>query len=455
MRRRQFLQSIALAAATPALPLAACAGEMSPGPLRSDPDQVIDLPPGYTYRVVSRAGNRMNDGLVVPHNHDGMAAFPGPDGRIILVCNHEIERSDFARSAFAPSFEQVPKSVRDRIYDLGDGSTPSPGGTTTTIYNPATGKTERQYLSLAGTEVNCAGGSTPWGSWLSCEECFESPGLGLSGLHMVRRAQKHGYVFEVPALGDGLAEPLPIREMGRFVHEACAIHEASGIVYMTEDQHHSLFYRYIPNVKGRLHEGGRLQALMIDCPGLSGTHNWSRKPDVTPGTAMCTRWIDLEDVDSNYDDLRDRGAESGATTFARGEGLCAAGDDIVFTCTIGGRARLGQVFAYRPSPHEGSAAEVDKPGTLTLLAESSEQSLLRNSDNLTMAPWGDLIICEDTSDHCGLIGMRADGTQYTVADNPHSNSELAGVCFSPDGRTLFVNIQYPGLTVAITGPWPT
>ena len=72
-----------------------------------------------------------------------------------------------------------------------------------------------------------------------------------------------------------------------------------------------------------------------------------------------------------------------------------------------------------------------------------------------MAPWGDLVVCEDTAGHCGLVGIRPDGTQYALADNTYSNSELAGACFSPDGKILFVNIQHPGMTLAITGPWPT
>ena len=121
----------------------------------------------------------------------------------------------------------------------------------------------------------------------------------------------------------------------------------------------------------------------------------------------------------------------------------------------GGRQRLGQVFLYRPSPFEGQERESGQPGELMLLAESTSDSLLRNADNLTMAPWGDLVVCEDTSDHCGLVGLRPDGSQYAIADNAYSDSELAGVCFSPDGQTLFVNIQYPGMTLAITGPWPT
>ncbi len=113
------------------------------------------------------------------------------------------------------------------------------------------------------------------------------------------------------------------------------------------------------------------------------------------------------------------------------------------------------MFQYRPSPQEGQDNEQDEPGQLTLIAESTHDSLLRNGDTLTMAPWGDLIICEDTSDHCGLVGIRPDGTQYAIADNAYSNAEMAGACFSPDGKILFVNIQYPGMTFAITGPWPS
>jgi secreted PhoX family phosphatase len=141
--------------------------------------------------------------------------------------------------------------------------------------------------------------------------------------------------------------------------------------------------------------------------------------------------------------------------FARGEGLSLAGDRLAFTCTIGGPARRGQVFTYVPSRDEGGDAEIRHPGQLELIAEAGDGSLLTNADNLTMAPWGDLIVCEDTLDgtSSSVIGIRPDGSQYLVADNAWSDSELAGVCFSPDGNILFLNIQYPGMTVAITGDW--
>ena len=269
------------------------------------------------------------------------------------------------------------------------------------------------------------------------------------------RDEHHGYVFEVPVAEEGLVDPVPIKSMGKFEHEACAVHEPSGIVYMTEDRYYSLFYRYIPDLPGKLHEGGRLQALAIDGRPSARTHNWSGEADIEIGKSYPVSWIDLRRVNPDKNDLRLRGARAGAATFARGEGLCAAAGAFAFTCTIGGPKRLGQVFSYVPSPAEGQPDEAKRPGQLTLIAESSPGSLLHNGDNLTMAPWGDLVICEDTADQCGLVGMRPDGTQYALANNAYSDSELAGVCFSPDGKTMFVNIQYPGTTVAITGPWPT
>ena len=448
--RRYFLQSLIAAAASPGL----AAGARDRAALVPDPNQLLDLPEGFSYRVVSRAGDTMSDGLKVPPAHDGMAAFAGADGRVILICNHEMPPSFPEYSAFGTGFAELPESVKERIYDHGGGTSPGAGGTTTTVFNPETGKAERQHLRLAGTELNCAGGPTPWGSWLSCEECYERAGTGFSGGRLVTRDEPHGYVFEVPAAEEGLVDPVPIKSMGRFEHEACAVHAPTGIVYMTEDRHYSLFYRYLPDMPGKLHEGGRLQALaIVDQPSIR-THNWSAEPDIEVGKPYPVVWVDLDDVNSDRNDLRLRGAAAGAATFARGEGLCAAADAFAFTCTIGGRKRLGQVFSYVPSPFEGQANEADRPGRLTLLAESSPGSLLHNGDNLTMAPWGDLIICEDTDDRCGIVGMRPDGSQYALASNAYTNSELAGVCFAPDGKTMFVNIQYPGSTVAITGPWP-
>ena len=292
----------------------------------------------------------MSDGLFVPAAHDGMAAFPRSDGKIILVTNHELRAEYVGTGPFGDTYEQLDASVKRRLYDRGGDKTPGIGGTTTTIYDPTTRRAETQFLSLGGTEVNCAGGSTPWGSWLSCEECFEDEGIETlqNGDHIFRD-QRHGYVFEVPAAARELVPAVPLPAMGRFEHEAAAVHAATGVVYLTEDRWHSLFYRFLPTVPGQLHEGGRLQALAITGRSSQATHNWEGQ-DIHVGDPMDVHWIDLDDVDGDDNDLRLRGAALGAATFARGEGLTVAGDRIAFTCTIGGYAKLGHVFFVPTQP---------------------------------------------------------------------------------------------------------
>ena len=456
LERRRFLQMIAVAAAVPSAHAttikSVAAGGF--GKLRSDPDGILDLPENFSYEIISRHGEEMDDGFLVPAKHDGMAAFPGRNGESLLVCNHENPSRLQDLGPFGKDVGRLDSIDASKVYDYGKGSTPGTGGTTTIVYDTRTRQRKRIHLSLAGTEINCAGGPTPWGSWLSCEEIFRDPGAHFEWGAVVNREKKHGYVFEVHAADEGLAEPLPLTAMGRFEHEAAAVNPATGIVYMTEDRYRSLWYRFIPDVPGKLAEGGRLQAMAIRGAPEYDTRNWVDKNRLRPGTWLETSWVDLEDPDVVDNDLRFRGREKGATIFARGEGLCFADGAFFMAATIGGAQRLGQVFTYRPSPLEGTPGEEQRPGYLGLLAESGSESLLRHADNLTMSPWGDLVVCEDTPSHCGLVGLRLDGTQYPIADNAYTNSELAGVCFSPDASTLFVNIQHRGLTVAITGPWP-
>ena len=450
--RRLFMQSIAIAAAGSCGKVRA-ASTSGFGPVRKDPNDILDLPDGFSYRVISRQGDEMDDGLLVPARADGMAAFQGTRGNINLVCNHENRPSHPDYGPFGESYERLSLIDQERVYDLGGGKTAGTGGTTTIVYDPGTGETLHRHLSLAGTEVNCAGGATPWGSWLSCEESSAEPGVAYEFLTVVHRDKRHGYVFEVPASATDAVDPVPLRAMGRFVHEAAAVNPESGVVYLSEDRHRSLLYRYIPDVPGQLVRGGRLQALAISDKPSFDTRNWSRPAAMQQGKWMATRWIDLRDVDTAADDLRLRGFEAGAARFARGEGLCYAEGSVFMTATFGGPNISGQVFEYRLSSADGTPAENSNPGHIRLLAESSTESLLHNADNLTMSPWGDLIICEDTTSHCGLIGIRPNGEQYELADNAYSSSELAGICFSPDGTVMFVNIQHRGLTLAITGPW--
>lgn len=412
------------------------------GPLRPDPNRLLDLPEGFSYRIISRAGDTMQDGLRVPAAHDGMAAFDGGYGRVVLICNHELEAGNDELGAFAAGGRLA---APGSCFDAGRG-TPCPGGTTTLIYDPATGRVERQFLSLAGTEVNCAGGPTPWGSWLSCEETVSRADD--------RREQDHGWVFEIPSAARTPVNPVPLKAMGRFSHEAVAVDPATGVLYLTEDRPDSLFYRFLPTRPGRLDAGGRLQALAL--PDLAGadTRNWQNATQfLSPGQEFATRWIDLENVESPGDDLRGRGHAAGAALFARGEGVCWGGDAIYFACTSGGRIGAGQVFRYRPSPAPEQTGSRDA-GTLQLFVESTDRRQLENCDNVVMAPWGDLLACEDAEAPCALVGITPAGGLYRLAENTWSESELAGACFSPDGRTLFVNLQIPGLTLAISGPFP-
>lgn len=447
--RRHVIKALAVAAALAGTARSAGAGE-SPagrfGPLKSDPQQILDLPAGFDYAVIARAGDEMDDGLLVPGRADGMAALAGADGQIILICNHE--NHPLGSGPFGAENERLERLDSRFIYDRGDGSTPGLGGTTTTVYAPAERRVVRRFLSLAGTEINCAGGPTPWGSWLSCEECFEDPGTSFERNGLVMREQRHGYIFEVPADATTPAEPVPLTAMGRFEHEAAAVDPESGIIYLSEDKHDSLLYRFLPKVPGHLTHGGRLQALALSGHPGHDTRNWD-DPDSMPRDRWFeVTWLDLDDVDGDANDLRLRGHDQGGTLFARGEGLCYAEGSVFLTATIGGPRRLGQIFELRlPTNRE--------PGALRMIAEADTDSLLRHADNLTMSPWGDLIICEDTVSQCSLIGMTPDGQQYKIADNPYTNSELAGVCFSPDNSILFVNVQDRGLTLAITGPFHT
>ena len=417
------------------------------GPLRRDPAGILDLPDGFTYRVIARRGAEMADGLLVPGQPDGMAAFPGPDGTTLLVCNHELDPRWTPHGPFGAGNERLDRIDRTKAFDV-NGSSPSLGGTTTIQYDPRSGDAVAQWMSLAGTNRNCAGGPTPWGSWLTCEEDEQTPGD--PGEHA------HGWVFEVPATAQRtLHRAEPLRAMGRFYHEAVAVDATTGIVYQTEDRQDACFYRFLPKTPGVLRDGGRLQALrVIGSDGAFDTRNWDPTPGVRVGESLRVEWVDLDNVEAPEDDLRRRAQrDHRCAVFARTEGIWATRDEVYIGCTSGGHRKIGQIWTYRPSPHEGTARERDRPATLQLFIEPNDPSLVENADNLVAAPWGDLIVCEDGTGEDRLVGVTPSGGLYPLARNAASDSEFAGVCFSPDGSTMFVNLQSDGLTVAVRGPW--
>jgi secreted PhoX family phosphatase len=414
------------------------------GPL-AEAQGSLRLPRGFSATIFSATGAEMDDGLLVPGQPDGMAAFAGPDGRVLLVRNHELGSDEIHFSAFGPDRARLARIDASRLYDRGNGSHPNLGGTTTLVFDPRTQRLERHFLSLAGTVQNCAGGPTPWGTWISCEEIADTP--------EPHAERPHGYNFEVtPGTKPELVRPVPLVAMGRFRHEAIAVDPRSGAVYQTEDIGDGLLYRFLPREPGRLAAGGRLQALALRSTAIADTRNWTKRA-FPVGRPQPVTWIDLDDVDSPQSDLRWRGARAGAAVFARGEGAWQGNDAVYFAMTNGGANRLGQIFAYRPGPFEGTAREAESPGTLELFAEPNDSALLSNCDNLTVAPWGDLVICEDTSGVCRILGVTPRGEFYTIASHVEAGSEFAGACFSPDGSTLFLNVMTPGYTVAITGPW--
>jgi uncharacterized repeat protein (TIGR03803 family) len=420
------------------------------GPLVVDPKGMLDLPRGFSYQVISQAGETMSDGLLVPGAFDGMGCFPAGGDKIALVRNHELSVTNIDSGAFGLGGRLAPRLDKASVYDFIDSGLPLSGGTTTVIYDLKSRQTISQHLSLAGTAVNCAGGVTPWGSWLSCEETTMTAGLEIG--------KDHGYVFEVPSALKGVAAPIPIKAMGRFKHEAACIDPRTGVVYMTEDLPDGLFYRYLPNDKRDLAAGGKLQALgLVDRPEDGDTRNFEGAQDFTPHAWKAVRWIDLDGADNPNDDLRWRGHAAGAARFARGEGLYWGNGELYFTCTSGGATGNGQIFRYVPSAQEGQAGEAGQPGRLQLFVESGDGRVLDYADNLTIAPWGHVVVCEDRYsevDRNHLRGVTPDGKVYTLGRNVFKgNSEFAGACFSPDGSTLLVNVQWPGFTLAITGPW--
>ncbi len=411
------------------------------GPLSSDPNKLLDLPEGFKYKIISTFNQPMNDGLSVPDRADGMGCLPLDADRVALIRNHELPPDQITKQPLS-----IQNHRNDKAYDNFANGIALPGGTTSIIYNLKTGKVEREFVSLTGTIRNCAGGVTPWGSWLSCEETLAMPDDEIS--------QPHGYIFEVPAHATTAVKAVPLKEMGRFNHEAAAVDPKTGIVYLTEDRGDSLFYRFIPNEYGRLAKGGKLQALAIKAKPQFDSRNWD-KTNMALFEWLDAQWIDITNPESPEDDLRKQGYEKGAALFARGEGLHWGDDELYFCCTNGGKKQLGQIMRYQPSKFEGTLSEKQNPGRIQLFLESEDESLFNFGDNLTVTPQGHLLICEDqytdiVNNH--LRGVTPKGEVYDFA-RLHSQTELAGACFSPDGSTLFVNIYSPAKTLAITGPW--
>jgi uncharacterized protein len=444
------------------------------GPLERVADQrgveVLALPAGFSYVTFSHTGSTMSDGNATPLALDGMAAFDG--GRRGLV--RLVRNSEDRNPAGAGSIGGDPAAK----YDADGG-----GGTTTLVYDEHSGSLVEDFVSLNGTTVNCAGGiGYRRRSWLTGEETVRGPDATAVG---ERFSERHGYLFEVPvSRGPGeLERGEPLRAAGRFSHEAAAVDQRTGVVYETEDPGSGRgagFYRFLPDDPCELTKGGRLQMLAV-----ANQPQLDMREGQQVGRRLEVSWVDIDDPDPEQVDVNDargtffQGHAQGGALFNRLEGCWEDCGSIFFVSTSGGdtkngdvnsdgyREGFGQIWEYRPWW---------KGGVLRLVYESPGATQLDSPDNLTVTPRGGLIMCEDdaSSAHVDthalapgienvnrVIGLGRRGEAFELAVNVLNESELAGCCFSPSGRTLFFNVfgsavtgqGVEGMTCAVTGPW--
>ncbi|MGQ0837725.1 PhoX family protein [Actinokineospora sp.] len=459
-----FAGFVSRAAADPAAATAPRA--LGPVPDLRDGAVRLWLPPGFQYRSFhdTEFPVVLDDGTALPGRHDGMGAFRARNGNYVLVRNHEVNNA-------GPAFGDAAKAYDPRAQ----------GGTTTVEVTPF-GEVVRSHTSLNGTQMNCSGGEMPWGSWISCEETVNGPDVApdFTGSPNLTLTQRHGFVFEVPVRGESDREP--ITAAGRFAHESVAFDPRGGHLYLTEDNfgYPSGFYRYTPRHNpmhtGSLDNRGRLQMLAV-----RGVPNANLAAEQRAHATYRVRWVDIDDPaptfpytpgqtapttnDQALNHVGNQGRAQGAAYFSRLEGS-AYDDGVVYFCATqgGGPAEAGlgpiangygngsgQIWAY----HIRSA-------TLRLVYQSPGPDVLDFPDNVTTSPRGTLVVCEDNTNNNYLRGLSRGGRLFDIALNrlvsstgtPRFDDEFAGSTFSPDGHTLFVNIQASrGMSFAIWGPW--
>ncbi|MFF9581488.1 alkaline phosphatase PhoX [Streptomyces achromogenes] len=415
-------------------------GHTGYGPLIPDPNGLLDLPKGFRYTVLSREGDRLRSGEgPVPSHHDGMAAFAGGAGRTHLVRNHE--------NRVTAQFP-VP-AVSGLTYD------PEGKGGCTALTLDRHQRVLSERVAIAGTAVNCAGGRTPWGTWLTCEETEDR--AGTNGY-----TKDHGFVFEVHPTDPHRTGAVPLTALGRFPHEAVAVDPRNGVLYETEDafdKPFGLFYRFLPHRPlggvGSLRAGGRLQAMRV--PGVA---------DLSAVRETGTRfdgieWVDVPDPLAAATPTRFQDYGPGGITHAQKlEGCYWGGGSVYFVSSFARGAdgsaadHYGQVWRYDPAHRRLTLVVVFGPDTDVQLPGESP-------DNICLAPGGGLMVCEDGDGAQHVFGLTRRGEVYALARGRQNTGteqkpawgEFAGVTFAPDGATMYVNCYTPGTTFAVTGPW--
>jgi secreted PhoX family phosphatase len=391
----------------------------------------------------------LESGEYTPRNHDGTGAFRGRGGRTVLVNNHEI-REPFGTELPVPHVDGL-------TYD------PGAAGGATIVEVDRAGRRISERVGIAGTRTNCAGGVTPWNTWLTCEEVYST--AGTDGFE-----KDHGYVFEVdPFDRDANRDPQPIKALGRFEHEAVAVDPHRGDIYLTEDASKptGLLYRWAPprGYRGRKAALRRLGAgdgvlAAMKAADRAGAHVADLSLVTRPGTALKVAWTPIPDRDARTTPTRLQLPDTDITRSKKLEGAWWGHGGAYIVSSFSretdnpgvSKVHDGQIWFYDP-----------RNSTLTLKLlfgknpDPDVDGAFDGPDNITVSPYGGVILAEDGDGIQHLVGATDRGQTFPVARNDFSddtkNVEFTGPVYSPDGRILFANIQEPGYLFAITGPW--
>lgn len=414
----------------------------------------LALPRGFSAKRVTTIGveplRADRGGRVIgttPSNLDGTGAFDVQQ-RIRLVVNHECRAS---------ADNPVPL-VQGTVYDAG---VPTGMGGNTVVEVEADGTFVQQWVALSGTIRNCAGGETPWGSWLSCEEDTTKAGTTVTnGAGQAYTTQKdHGYVFEV--FPDSVAGqiPEPIKAWGRAVWEGAAIGPQRHDAYITEDTGGGLFYRWTAPTGTVIKAGiarqfgendGVLQAAQLVRNGRPLVH-YGELSAADLDRPYPVRWVDGgEDRQAQRSNLRSQ--FPGATQHPKIEGCWSDGRGLWFTLSYTNASQAQQFGIDTDSGMIMYYSYKDETLTLKEYYATGNPEGFHGPDNITVSPFGTVMIAEDGDNPCSLISFTPVRGSQEFARDLADRGEWAGPVFGDKGRVLFGSVQ-SDCTYAITGPF--